>query len=290
MRRTNGFRPSWRQAGWATLIAVPALLTLLFLSVVSAQETPEATAEATPNPQETMPLGAQETPADGETPDAGETPAAGETVLRLEVSSATEEVKEGGTLEVVILVDNVEHMAGFDVAIAYDADRVEPVPATGGGDPSATPLEGERTVEASELGALLETSDRAEGLFCPGAIDRNSRVIVNCVTTGPPVCAGGPPGASGSGLLGRVTFRAKGGGEARFEIVESTLALDDLSNCEEPVPIDHSIGPPVTLELKGDSGSSGLLIGIIVAVVVILAVVGVGGYFFYQRRGSPGGV
>src|SRR3990172_5689255 len=51
-----------------------------------------------------------------------------QTVVRLQVD-AIQPVKSGDTFRLTVLVDNVEHLAAFDVTVGYDPERLNPVPA-----------------------------------------------------------------------------------------------------------------------------------------------------------------
>jgi hypothetical protein len=101
----------------------------------------------------------------------------------------------------------------------------------------------------------------------------------------------GLPGASGSGVLGRVLFKSKGGGITTLELTDTSLALDDV----EPCDLDPDIGqvPAIphrvdgaTIELAETGGIPWLIIGPVIGVVVVVIIVGGVGGFVWSRRGG----
>lgn len=197
-----------------------------------------------------------------------------DTIVRLEVDPAAVEPLESGIeFPVRVLVDQVEHMAGFDFALGFDPDKVD-------------------FVRVEDQGQFLQSSARGQNMQCPDLENNEGEVLVNCVTFGPPLCLDGDAGASGSGLLATVYFASRGKGDAKIELMTSTMALDDLAACETTDPqsqaIPHLRGEAVTIDLAGGGGGSsmGLIIGIIAGVVAVVVVVGAGGLIWYRRRGS----
>ena len=268
--------PHVRRLGWmAGALLALASLSMLLLSVAVAQETPDG-----------------ETPtATAGTPEA--TPAPGGTQIRLEAVALEQPVPDGDEFEIRVLVDNVEHLASFDVQVSFDEDLVEPVGAEQG-TPAPTPENIDGLAAVTNIGAILETSARGPSMNCeaPAPFYRSGSVTFTCATFDLPVCAGGPVGAEGSGELGTIRFRVDGdGGTASFSIVRSTLVLDDIVPCDsetgDSVPIEHARGGPVTVEVEGGSGgTSAVLIIVIIVVVAVVVVAGGGGYFWYRRRAA----
>ncbi len=268
------------------LIALLVVSAFLFLSPVVAQETPEGTAQDTPIA----------TPEDGAEPTVPAAPDG--TILRLEIDAPDEPVPKGEEIEVTVLVEDVEHLAAFGLSIQYDPKRLEPVERelTEEATPPPTPLEGESGAEetlvsATDVGAFLATSERGEGMICPDPSAKGGRVLLSCVTVGPPVCLDGLPGASGSGVLGRVLFKSKGGGVTTLDLINTSLALDDADPCDpdallQPPAIPHQV-EGATIELaSGGGGIPWVIVGPIIAVVVVLVIGGGVGGFIWSRRGG----
>ena len=232
------------------------------------------------------------TPTVAEAP--GDTPT---TAVFLEIEAPTgEPVNKGDTFLVHVMVSDVENLSAFDFQLSYDDDRVEPIKLDDGQD--ATPVisdQGTPTTDQTldntrvegELGQFLADGDRDS--LCSGPTVRSTlkeRVLAFCVGVNLPVCAGGPAGVDGSGRLGTVVFKSRGGEMTQIGLVSSVLTSDDAGDpCEDlvPVRIDHSLGPPATVALSGGGGSSGLII-ILLAIVALAAVAGVGGFLFYRQR------
>jgi hypothetical protein len=248
------------------VLFVVAALALLLLSHVGAQATPEETLQETPT--------------------------------RVRISLPDEVIAVGQEFAVEVLVENVEHLAGFDFTIEYDPKLLEPVKATEDGDGEGTPapsdgLDGtsEFVQVRGEAGEFLATSERGENILCTGPFVRGdeNRVSVSCVTLGPPLCLGGQAGASGSGLLGRVVFTSRGDGTTTLKLAQTTLALDDLQPCDpesNTVPIAHN-RQDALVELTSGGGLPWVIIGPIIGVgVVVLLGGGLVGFLRYRRRGT----
>lgn len=273
-----------RLAGLLTLALVGALL---LLTPARAQETPAASppAEATP--------GATPGTTPGSTPGA----TSGEAVLRIEIVAPEVPVPVGDIIQARVVAENVEHLAGFSLFIAYDSDKLRPLELEDGG--GGTPAEGAEgptgvntegvPVQSDQVGAFVEGSGRGQSLFCPPPAEQAGRVSVICITNEAPVCLGGPAGASGSGVLAVIPFESKGGGVTSLGLTESTLALDDWADpCDPGVssaePILHTVqGASVELAPK-DSASMLIIIIIVVAVVLAVATGGAFGYRWYRQR------
>ena len=216
-----------------------------------------------------------------------------EALLRVEIDAPIQPVPKGEEFEARVLVEDVGHLAGFSFTLAYDPKRVEPV-RDEGEIPLDEQVEGDEVpVRVLDVGSFLMESERGEGMICSRSVARDSdgdgkrdAVAVSCVTTGPPVCLDGVPGVSGSGLLARVVFRAKGGGDTTIRLASSTLALDDLPDCDleglGAAEIAHRT-EEASVELAG-GGLSGAVIAIIAVVVAVVIIGGAGGFLFYRRR------
>jgi hypothetical protein len=202
------------------LASVILLASLVFPA--SAQETPEEDA----TPSEAAPTG-EPTPG----PDVT-------TVIRIEVDQREDPIPKNEEFEVRVLVDDVEHLAGFSFEISYDPKRLEPVLEEG--EDSETPLptpvagEGEGVLRTRALGDFLKSTGREE-MFCGAPVVRGNSVAALCTLLGPPLCLDGQPGVSGSGLLGAVYFKSKGGGRTTLSLVNTGLALDDFLACAASV-------------------------------------------------------
>lgn len=215
----------------AGLIASLLFLGYWVISSASAQETPTAT-----------PLGRiggtaidLETPQVVETPAVTETPTpATNTVLRIDIVAEKQPVAKGAEFEAHVNVENVEHLASFDFTMSYDPKRLEPV---GAELTNPSPSQSVIGAKVLDVGQFLTTGQRGTSMICddPKADLEANTVTVSCVTVGDPVCLGGAPGASGSGLLGRVFFKSKGGGKTKLALLDSTFALDNYAVCGEVV-------------------------------------------------------
>ena len=171
------------------LVALAVLLALTIASPVGAQETPEPTAEPTP----------------------GDT--AEEAGPNVRVSPPVQLVLVGEEFVVELLAEDVEHLASFDLEMAYDPEQLS-------------------YQRAEELGAFLDSSDRG-GVTCGDPVVEGGSIAFSCETGGQPVCAGGASGASGSGLLGRLFFNSSSVAEAAFDLVATTLVSDDVAPCPD---------------------------------------------------------
>lgn len=278
--RSDSLRPFLRLLA---LTALPVLLVLVFLSAASAQEpTQGATPVATISSGDTTPTATVEP-----TPDPNV-----KTLVRIEVDPQTKPIPSGQEFEARVMVDNVEHLAGFSFTISYDPKRLQPVkPGSAEITPENTPVAGlsGNPVKGRAIGDILASSSRSEGVICSGPVAQSSTVVAACVTRFPPICLGGPVGASGSGLLGAVYFKSKGGGPTTLTLAESDLVLDDVQPPCDPADIQVQAIPnrrenaPIDLA-KGGGSSSTLLVVIIGLVVVVIVVGGTGGYLWYRRR------
>jgi hypothetical protein len=281
----HALRRFWLPIG---LGALTGAIVLMLASTVGAQtpgDTP-ATAEATQNANAT----ATEEPTPG--PEV-------KTVISITVDPAIQPIPKGHEFEAQVSVDQVEHLAGFDFTIGYDPKRVEPVFVSKSSNNATaqqgTPAGGSaaKVVKTANLGQFLKSSGR-EDILCSDARVQGSTALVTCSLLGAPLCAGGAPGVSGSGLLGSIFFKSKGGGVTTLKLTKSDLVLDDVAPpCpateEDPIvvqAIPHR-NQGATVELAKSSGASGVLIvGLIVVVVAVVVVGGGGGYLLYRRRQS----
>ena len=255
----------------AALLVLSLAASLPLLATGQAQETPEASPQPTPG--------------------ATGTPAETGTVVSIEILAEEVPVKEGEILQARILVEDVEHLAGFSFFLTYDDDKLRPVgldsssdgtPPDTGAQPPPVDSEGD-PVEVSALGEFLLDSDRGPSMSCGTPTAEGGRVGVVCSTFEAPVCLGGPAGASGSGVLAVIPLESRGGGLTTLNLVQSTLVRDDWDPCD-PV---NSTAEPILHTTRGASIELVSLDGtpiwlIVLIVVVVLAVLGGGGWFGYR--------
>ncbi len=217
-------------------------------------------------------VGAQETPDESPTVSQTQTPEPEtDTLIRVEVDALTQPVQSGDEFEARVMVDNVDHLAGFDFTIQYDPQR----------------LKFERV---SDEGTFLDSGARQDKI-CDMPETAENAVNVLCNTLGPPLCFGGEAGASGSGLLARAVFRSKGGGSTMLDIINSTLALDDVQPCDpengavQQIPHRRE-GASVQLIGGPGGGISWAIVGPAIAVGVV--VVALAASAWYRRRRAAG--
>ncbi len=186
----------------------------------------------------------------------------------VKIDAPIEPIEAGEEFAVELRVEDVEHLAAFDFTISYDPELVS-------------------YGRVEDAGLFLTTGERAE-ITCPEAISTEGELNVFCVTNlGVRLfCWGGPAGASGSGLLARVFFKARSGGVAMLELIDpTTLALDDFSPCDLNLNIPEipHTRQSASVELLGDGGFPWLIVGPIIGVVALL-VIGVGIGLSLRRR------
>jgi hypothetical protein len=213
--------------GQALVLAVVAVLVVLSAMSVGAQ-TPEETAiggetavEATPEP----------TPG----PDV-------RTTIRLE-TDAVQPIGDGAEFPIRILVEEVEHLAGFQVSLRFDPERLAPVLAAASSGEDATPVGSRDVAKAEGLGEFLSADGRQ--IFCSDAVVGTGKVTVVCNILAPPLCLGGQPGAAGSGVLGTIFLESRGGGMTEISLADSALVADDYDVCE------GTVGPAESLPAEG---------------------------------------
>ncbi len=277
-------RRIWLPLGMGALIG---LLVLAFSPAAGAQ-TPDSSQATAPTPT------LEPTPG----PEV-------RTVVKITVEQPDgKPIPKGDEFEARVSVDNVEHLAGFSFKISYDPKRIEPVfigsEQQGGTAGQGTPQGGvaQRAAKSASLGQFLTSSGRPEAdLVCSDPVVVGNTATVGCNLLGPPLCAGGAPGPSGSGLLGSLFFKSKGGGTTVLKLADSGLALDDIAPpCDiseegdiQIIAIPHR-RQDATVELAKDSSNAAVLIGVIVGVVAaVVVVVGGAGYLWYRRRSAGSG-
>ena len=187
----------------------------------------------------------------------------------VKIDAPIEPIEAGEEFAVELLVENVEHLAAFDFTISYDPELVSY----------------ERVEDA---GLFLATGER-EDISCPEATSTEGKLIVFCVTNHPPFCLGGPTGASGSGLLARVFFKARGEGVAMLDLSDpTTLALDDINPCDPNLNIPEipHTRQSASVELLGGGGLPWLIVGPIIGVVALLVIGGGIGLSLRRRVGD----
>ena len=228
------------------LLSVYALMALLFSGPVRAQETPVESQQ-----------------------NAAATPAA---LLRIDVAMPDKPIPAGEEFEARVLIENVDHLAAFELTIGYDPKRLS--------------YEGVR-----DQGQFLAASQRGENISCTEPEPGPNSVLIVCTTLGPPLCLGGTAGASGSGLLATGVFKSKGGGSTVLDLRETVLISDDVQPCD-PVElntqsIEHSV-ESASVELGGGGGGGSWLgVGPIIAIVALVLIGGsFAGFLWYRRRGA----
>lgn len=187
------------------------------------------------------------------------------------IEAPTDPVEVGEQFEVEVVVQDAEHVASFDFAIAYDANLLS-------------------FQRVESVGDFL-TSGIRQDPFCPDPISQTGLLSVTCVTFDAPVCLGGAPGAAGSGLLGTVIFKAEGEGLATLDLVSPTdLVLDDIEPCDaaegRSVAIEHTTRNATVQIEGGEDGFPWIIVGSIVGVVAALALLGVGALAYQRRTGA----
>jgi hypothetical protein len=246
---------------------------------------------------------------------AGEQPPATDTVLRVEAPEGP--FAEGDQFDVQLVIENVDHLASIDAYIGYDSSQLRLV----SGQMEPFFLDGEREAQCGESpngwvvlsgstsqietalgeiqGVVTQPDDEGGTVtawFPASETDKaleagdveETRVLVNCVSVGPPLSQGGSPGVSGSGTLATVTFEAIGGGTAQLQLTDTALVLDDLDANDAVQTIPHET-QSASVELEGDGGDGGSSwLVIAVAAGVAVALVFVGGLVLLRRgRGGP---
>ena len=189
----------------------------------------------------------------------------------VKIVAPVEPVEAGEEFAVELLIENVEHLSAFDFTISYDPEL----------------MSYERVEDA---GLFLATGEREE-ITCPEATVAEGRLNVFCVTRVlGAYCQGAPAGASGSGLLARVFFKASGEGEARLELSDpTTLALDDINPCDLNLnipEIPHTRQNASVELLGGDDSFPWLIVGPGIGVVALLVIVGGIGLRLRRRVGD----
>ena len=247
------------------------------------------------------------------------TPGAATTILRVEAPEGP--FSKGEQFDVQLVVENVEHLSGFEAYIAYNSDQLRLV----SGQMEPLFLEGEREpqcldspngwVELSGSVDQLDTKlntiqgvitqpNEEEGTvtawFPASETDKaleagkveQTRVFINCVSVGAAVSLGGPAGVSGSDALATMTFEAIGAGTAELQLQDTELLLDDVDPPGDPasqvIPSIPHETESASVELEGGGGGSSpwLIIGVAAGVVVALLVVG-GAVLLRRGGGSP---
>jgi hypothetical protein len=231
-------------------IGCAALLGLLLLafSAAAGAQTPTEVSQ----PTESQPSATIE-PTPG--PDV-------RTVVKITVDQAIQPIPKGQEFQAVVSVDDVEHLAGFDFTITYDPKRVQPVQVAGAQQQASTAQQGTpiggstgKVIKSANLGQFLKSGGRAD-IACsdPRAISGTEAGVL-CTLLGAPLCFGGLPGVSGSGVLGSLTFKSKGGGVTTLKLAKSDLSLDNFAQCTVGVTGSADL-PGACLPVRDAAGSS----------------------------------
>ena len=142
----------------------------------------------------------------------------------LSVESASETIRPGETFVTEVVVERVEHLAGFAFELLYCTDSIEFVDARDG--------------------PFLTSGSRRDRICSDSYVDdlpdNFARVTFECRTLGPPVSSGGQTGAEGSGVVAVLRFKALESGPTGLVVDSSTLVADDL-NLRSLQPNDHSV-------------------------------------------------
>ena len=142
----------------------------------------------------------------------------------LSVETAGETIRAGETFLAEVVVERVEHLAGFSFGLRYCTDSIEFVDARGG--------------------PFLTSGSRRDRICSDPNINQlpgnNARLMFECRTLGPPVSSGGETGAEGSGVVAVLQFMALEPGTTALLLVSSTLVADDL-NVFSVQPNDRSV-------------------------------------------------
>ena len=135
-------------------------------------------------------------------------------LVSLHVETA-QPVGVGEEFVVEVRIENVEHLAAFDIGLSFDVEAMTPV-------------------RWEDLGEIFTTGQRS-GMLCfpdPDEPLPEDPTTAGCSTAGLPVCFGGPSGPSGDGTLGRAVFRAERAGTTALRVSQTALVWDDVRPCD----------------------------------------------------------
>jgi len=196
---------------------------------------------------------------------AAQAPPAGTTVR---VEAPAQALSSGDELQATVLVERVDHLAAFDFVLQYDADRLRFERVEGMGEFLAS---GERDMNCGDSPLLAEGS-----------------VTVSCFTLNPPLSLQGPAGTSGDGLLARLIFTARKGGEVPLDLTKTALLSDDVQPPGDPegstVDIPHDV-QSASLRVVGEDSFPWMSVVIALAVAAGVAATVGGGLWWYRSRG-----
>src|SRR3970040_907307 len=111
------------------------------------------------------PVRDKETPGNNRTVQAG----APESLIRIELNRPAEPIPKGEEFTVRVVVEKVEHLAGFEFTLGYDPKRIS-------------------CERVEDQGQFLATSERGQNVFCPEPVTGANAVTIVCNTLGPPLC------------------------------------------------------------------------------------------------------
>jgi len=184
-------------------------------------------------------------------------------------------VQAGQEFDVLVKVEGANNLGGFQFDLIFPSAMLEA-----------------RTVK---LESFLTSTGRTPIPLGPKIDNTNGRITFGAAT------AGNAPGASGDGVLLRVTFRALTSGTgamniAKYQVLDAqgkTIVAAVRGNRVQvegsPVPATSPVPPtstPTVTEAPAPSSpGSALPVGWIAAIVVFL-ILGIGGLVLWSRRGS----
>jgi LysM repeat protein len=151
------------------------------------------------------------------------------------VDPPSQSVDVGQTVSVDVKVDSVTNLYGLDVRLAFDAAKLEVQDANGS-------MAGIQV----EPGSFLNP---AQGFMAENSADNTAGEVRYVFTLTAPA-----PAASGSGVLARITFRAKASGTAAITLSEVTL----LDNQVQPIAATLMDGSVTVLPVTGPTPTATL--------------------------------
>ncbi len=186
-------------------------------------------------------------------------------------------VQTGQEFNVLVKVEGANNLGGFQFDLIFPSAMLEA-----------------RTVK---LESFLTSTGRTPIPLGPKIDNTNGRVTFGAAT------AGNAPGASGNGVLLRVSFRALTSGtgamniakyqvlDAQGKTVVATVRGSRVQVEGSPMPATSPVPPtsaPVATEAPAPPSQGGALPVGLVAAIAVLLVLGIGVFVLWGRRGSAG--